>query len=257
MAQFKNSYKRVVLFGLLALSIAWALRLATTAESDEIAAPVSDKAALRNKKTVAANQAVAGQWVLALDKLQRNAPSLNGGNGVSGRSASNGISAISGAGGINGLRGITAVNGINGVNGMNPLSEPNPFSVKSWYAPPPPPPLPTAAVLPPLPPPIPTAPPLPFSYVGKFQQQVGKWVIYLAKGDQTYAVSPGDAFDNVYRFEGIENDKLVIQYLPLSTKQFLLIGADIAAESGVESSAEAGAEKNSEKNTDIDADSGT
>jgi hypothetical protein len=94
----------------------------------------------------------------------------------------------------------------------------NPFGAKSWYVPPPPPP--------PEPLPKPTAPPLPFTYVGKLQEDDGHWVIYLVKGDQSYAVSKGETFDSVYRLEGIENGNLVIQYLPLSIKQILAIGSE-------------------------------
>lgn len=98
----------------------------------------------------------------------------------------------------------------------------NPFSAKSWYVEPPPspPPLPEA------PPPEPTAPPLPFTYVGKLREEGGHWLIYLTKGEQSYAVSKGETFDDVYRLEGIENDNLVIQYLPLSTRQLLPIGTE-------------------------------
>lgn len=96
----------------------------------------------------------------------------------------------------------------------------DPFGTKSWYvAPPPSPPLPA-------PPPTPTAPPLPFTYVGKLQEEGGRWIIYLAKGEQSYAVSKGETFDSDYRLEGIENGNLTIQYLPLSTKQILPIGSE-------------------------------
>jgi len=101
------------------------------------------------------------------------------------------------------------------------VGEINPFGMKSWYVPPPAPPAP-----PPLPPSKPTAPPLPFTYVGKMEQDAGRWVIYLVKGEEAYAVSKGETFDNVYRFEGIENGNLVIQYLPLTVKQLLSIGAE-------------------------------
>lgn len=97
-------------------------------------------------------------------------------------------------------------------------AEGDPFRSKSWYEPPPPPP--------PEPPPKPTAPPLPFQYVGKFEDAGGgKVVIYLAKGSESFAVSPGDKFDGVYRFEAIERGRMVLVYLPLSIKQHLPIGA--------------------------------
>jgi hypothetical protein len=92
----------------------------------------------------------------------------------------------------------------------------NPFNAKSWYVPPPPPPLAL--------PPKPTAPPLPFTYMGKLEDEGGRWIIYLAKGEQSYVVKKGETFDSVYRLDGMENGNLVIQYLPLSTKQLLPIG---------------------------------
>ncbi len=93
----------------------------------------------------------------------------------------------------------------------------DPFPAKSWYVPPPPPP--------PAPPPKPTVPPLPFQFVGKFEDAAGgKPVIYLAKGNESFAVSPGDKFDDVYRFEAVERGQMLIVYLPLAIKQRLPIG---------------------------------
>lgn len=97
------------------------------------------------------------------------------------------------------------------------VGEINPFNSKSWYVAPPPPPPP--------PPQQPSAPPLPFAYAGKLEEE-GKWVVYLTRGDQFFAVSKGDTFDQNYRLEGVENGNLVIQYLPMSIKQVLAIGAD-------------------------------
>ncbi|HXU94305.1 MAG TPA: hypothetical protein VFP33_11690, partial [Gallionella sp.] len=54
------------------------------------------------------------------------------------------------------------------------------FGVTSWYVPPPPPP-----AQPPPPPPKPTAPPLPFSYLGRFQESESQ-TIMLVKGDRIY-----------------------------------------------------------------------
>lgn len=93
----------------------------------------------------------------------------------------------------------------------------DPFRAKSWYVP-----LPEA---PPAPPPKPTAPPLPFQYSGKSEDaDGGNLIVYLAKGNESFAVKPGEKFAGVYQFEGIEKGKLVILYLPLSEKQRLSIG---------------------------------
>jgi len=101
------------------------------------------------------------------------------------------------------------------------VGEFNPFGAKSWYVPPPPPPAP-----PPSKPPPPTAPALPFVYMGKMEEGSGRWIVYLVKGEQFYALVKGETFDGVYRLDGIENGNLVIQYLPLSIKQYLPIGAE-------------------------------
>jgi hypothetical protein len=101
------------------------------------------------------------------------------------------------------------------------VSDSNPFGVKSWYVPPPQPKQPVIAA----PPPKPAAPALPFTYVGKFEDE-GRWVVYLMKGEQLYVLKQGETFDNVYRFDGIKNGNLVIQYLPMSIKQLLRIGTD-------------------------------
>ncbi|WP_034303817.1 hypothetical protein [Herbaspirillum sp. RV1423] len=95
----------------------------------------------------------------------------------------------------------------------------NPFTPKSWYVPPPPPP--------PQPPPKPTAPPLPFSYVGKLEEDGENWTIYLSKGTESFVIKKGDTFDNSYRFDGVENGNLIIQYLPMGIRQTLSIGTGL------------------------------
>lgn len=95
----------------------------------------------------------------------------------------------------------------------------DPFSSKSWYVPPPPPP-PVQAE----PPPPPKAPPLPFKYMGQFEDpSSGKWVIYLARGDESFSVTPGDQFASDYEFVGLDRGRLIFRYLPLSTTQSLSI----------------------------------
>jgi len=106
------------------------------------------------------------------------------------------------------------------------VGELNPFIVKSWanvqaQSPDPVAPPPEEA-----PAPAPTAPPLPFAFAGKLEDEPGHWIVYLARGDQSFALSKGDTFDTNYRFEGLEDGKLVITYLPLATKQFLPVGKD-------------------------------
>lgn len=93
----------------------------------------------------------------------------------------------------------------------------DPFPAKSWFVPPPP--------APPAPSPKPSAPPLPYQYIGMKENANGSdFTVFLAKGNDSYTIKPGEKFDEVYLFEGIDNGSLVIRYLPLSTKQYLSLG---------------------------------
>ena len=94
----------------------------------------------------------------------------------------------------------------------------NAFESKSWYVPPPPPPPPK-----PLPPPPPTAPPLPFSYLGRYED-LAKPVIFLVRGDRILLVSAGDVIEGTYRVDGIVGTTLGLTYLPLNIRQTLDIG---------------------------------
>jgi len=92
----------------------------------------------------------------------------------------------------------------------------DPFRAKSWYVPPPPPP--------PEPPAKPTAPPLPFQFMGKTEESGSKPIVYLANGEEFYAVSVGERFAGSYQLEKVDRGTLVILYLPLAIKQTLQIG---------------------------------
>lgn len=94
------------------------------------------------------------------------------------------------------------------------------FTAKSWYVPPPPPPQPAK----PEPPPPPAAPPLPFKFMGQFQEESGQVIVYLVNGDRTYTVKEGDVIDNTYRVESANIRQLVLTYLPLTIKQTLPTG---------------------------------
>lgn len=94
------------------------------------------------------------------------------------------------------------------------------FSVISWYVPPPPPP---PRSLPPTPPPQPAAPPLPFSYLGRYQESQAV-VIMLVKGDRIYTVSAGEVIENIYRVDGLVGDRVELTYLPLNIKQTIDTG---------------------------------
>jgi hypothetical protein len=94
----------------------------------------------------------------------------------------------------------------------------NAFESKSWYVPPPPPP----PVIPP-PPPPPTAPPLPFTYLGRYEESA-KPVIFLVRGDRVLMVSAGDVIEGTYRVDGIVGTALGLTYLPLNIRQTLDVG---------------------------------
>ena len=73
------------------------------------------------------------------------------------------------------------------------------------------------------PPPKPVAPPVPFTYLGTYQDG-GKPMYFLVKGDQVYHVKEGDVIEGNYRVEGIEGTVLKLLYLPLNVRQTLNVG---------------------------------
>lgn len=90
------------------------------------------------------------------------------------------------------------------------------FGATSWYVPPPPP-------RPPAPPPPPTAPPLPFTYLGRYEDAPTRLTI-LVKGERMYTVSEGDVIENTYRVERVVPGMVELTYLPLNIKQSLRTG---------------------------------
>jgi hypothetical protein len=95
------------------------------------------------------------------------------------------------------------------------------FGVISWYVPPPPPPPPPPPRY--VPPPPPTAPPLPFSYLGRYEEG-GTLIILLVKSERIYTVSAGDVIENTYRVESLSGGRLELTYLPLNIKQTISTG---------------------------------
>ncbi len=93
----------------------------------------------------------------------------------------------------------------------------NAFPSTSWYVPPPPPP--------PQPPPKPTAPPVPFTFMGRYDDTArSSVVVMLTKGDRVYTVSEGDVIDDTYRVDRITDTAVELMYLPLKTKQLVPAG---------------------------------
>lgn len=93
------------------------------------------------------------------------------------------------------------------------------FTGKSWLPPPPPPLLSPSA-----PPAAPVAPPLPFKFLGKFQEEAGRTLVYLQEGENLRTAGAGDVIEGKYRVESVEGNQVVFTYLPLNTKQTLTLG---------------------------------
>ncbi|WP_022982034.1 hypothetical protein [Ideonella sp. B508-1] len=89
------------------------------------------------------------------------------------------------------------------------------FAVRSWQPPPP--------KVEPAPPPPPTAPPLPFSFLGK-KQQDGHWEVYLGTGSGFVVARQGEKLLDTYQVLRIEPPRLTLRYLPLQQEQSLDIG---------------------------------
>ena len=85
----------------------------------------------------------------------------------------------------------------------------NAFTPTSWYVKPPPPPPP---------PPVPTAPPVPFTYMGRYEDPPKRLVI-LAAGTKMYTVSEGEVIDGNYRVDRITDKTVDLVYLPLNINQ--------------------------------------
>ena len=95
----------------------------------------------------------------------------------------------------------------------------NAFNAVSWYVPPPPPPVQAVA------PPAPTAPPLPFTYIGKYQEaDAAHGVVFLAKADRVYTVAEGDVIEGTYSVGKVSGGQIEFTYLPLNINQLLAIG---------------------------------
>lgn len=89
---------------------------------------------------------------------------------------------------------------------------PDLFPVQSWQPPPPPP-------SPPPPPPPPAAPPLPFQYLGHWQE--GREEVYfLAQGEQLHTLKRGDAV-GAWRLDEAAPGQLAFTYVPMNERRTL------------------------------------
>ena len=110
-----------------------------------------------------------------------------------------------------------AAEGARGSGPRIPEAGPNLFPAHSWQPPQPPSPPPTTAASPSLPPPPPTAPPLPFAYVGRWQEGA-QVVLFLSRGEQLFTVRAGEAVAQ-WRVDVITEDTVTFTYLPLDKQQ--------------------------------------
>lgn len=94
----------------------------------------------------------------------------------------------------------------------------NVFDATSWYVPPPP-----APPAPPGPPPVPTAPPMPFTYLGRYEDAPTQ-LVFLVKGERIYTVTEGEVIDGTYRVARVTKGLVELTYLPLNITQTLSTG---------------------------------
>jgi len=91
----------------------------------------------------------------------------------------------------------------------------DPFGRRPWDEP-----LQRKEAVAPAPPPRPQAPPMPFTYLGKWTEN-GQTVVYLTRQRLNYVARVGEKIDDSYAVESIDDDRIVLNYLPLRTQQIL------------------------------------
>lgn len=106
-----------------------------------------------------------------------------------------------------------------------PALDKNPFSARLWA-------LIQPAGVRNASPPQPQAPPLPFVYVGKLAMNGGTMAV-LVMQDRNYVVRAGDTLDGIYGVEAIDDQRVVLTYLPLGVQQTLSFAASGSPVDGV------------------------
>ncbi len=64
------------------------------------------------------------------------------------------------------------------------------------------------------------APPLPFRYIGRIVED-GKIEVLLLRGEHQFSVAAGDMLGTDYRVEAVNDQEVVLRYLPLDVRQRL------------------------------------
>ncbi|MGH8706261.1 MAG: cohesin domain-containing protein, partial [Burkholderiales bacterium] len=91
---------------------------------------------------------------------------------------------------------------------------------------PPPPPQPAAAAASA---PAPVAPPVPYRFAGKVRKGAEEEVL-ISKGDLVFAIKIGDTLDGMYRVESIGADRIELLYLPLGTRDRIVVSSTLDGE---------------------------
>jgi hypothetical protein len=68
------------------------------------------------------------------------------------------------------------------------------------------------------------APPLPYGFLGTYDDANGAKIIYLTMGGRIYPTKVGDVLGGNLRVEGIKGGYLTFNYLPLNVIQTLPVG---------------------------------
>lgn len=89
------------------------------------------------------------------------------------------------------------------------------FPQQTWR----PPPQPPKPYVPP-PPPPPQAPPLPFKYLGHWEEN-GRKSLLLVQGEQPVPIQPGQTLPGGWRVDSISEHAVVFTYLPLDLQTTL------------------------------------
>ena len=92
-------------------------------------------------------------------------------------------------------------------------------------APPPPPRVVEAAAKPE----APVAPPMPYRFAGKVRNG-GEEQILVSKGDVVFAVKEGETLDGTYRVVKIGADRIELLYLPLNSRDTILVNSTLDVE---------------------------
>ena len=95
---------------------------------------------------------------------------------------------------------------------------------------PPPPPAPVAKK--PQPAPVaaaPVAPPVPYRFAGKVRKGSEEEVL-LSRGDLVFPVKAGDTVDGLYKIESISGERIELVYLPLGTRDRIVVSSALDAE---------------------------